>query len=83
MLATTAVAESDMDPFDDGKTTSVFVVEQRKTMSLVCALDKMPRLGTTRYSKLRKEARAPIVRRMVRPGVKTRSYSALAVPYKL
>lgn len=65
------------DPiFDDGKETNVIAIEQRLTMSQAVPLQKMPRLGTTRYSRLRKDAHAPPVRKVSRP--ETRSHSAMS-----
>lgn len=65
------------DPiFDDGKETNPTVIEQRLVMSQAVPLEKMSRLGTTKYSKLRKEANAPKVRKVVR---QQRSQSAMSM----
>ena len=52
-------------------------IEQRLVMSQTVPLQKMPRLGTTKYSRLRKDAIGPRVRKVVtRPS--TRSQTAMS-----
>lgn len=67
------------DPiFDDGSEMNITTIEQRLVMSQAVPLPKMTRLGTTKYSKLRKDAMAPKVRKIIRLAPHPRSASAMS-----